>query len=259
MPFADVNGQHLYFEDSGGDGPAVVFSHGFLMDHEMFAPQVAALAPDFRCITWDERGFGQTDATASFSYWDSAADCLALLDHLGIDAAVLAGMSQGGFLSLRAALTAPERVRGLVLIDTQAGVEDPEALPLYQGMHDEWVANGPGNVQDAIAGLILGGDVDHAPWFAKWNAVPRENLTLPFDCLVGRDDITDRVSEISAPAIIFHGDADAAIPMDRAEALCAGLGDCRGIVVVPGAAHASNLSHPDFVNGPLAEFLREVG
>ena len=84
MPFADVNGQHLYFEDSGGDGAAVIFSHGFLMDHEMFEPQVAALAPEFRCITWDERGFGQTEATAPFTYWDSAADCLALLDHLGI-------------------------------------------------------------------------------------------------------------------------------------------------------------------------------
>ena len=55
MPFADVNGQHLYFEDSAGDGPAVVFSHGFLMDHDMFAPQVSALAPEYRCITWDER------------------------------------------------------------------------------------------------------------------------------------------------------------------------------------------------------------
>ena len=258
MPFADVNGQHLYFEDSGGDGPAVVFSHGFLMDHEMFAPQVSALAPEFRSVTWDERGFGDTAATEPFTYWDSAADCLALLDHLGIDAAVLAGMSQGGFLSLRAALTAPERVRGLVLIDTQAGVEDPEALPLYQGMHDEWVTNGPGNVQDAIAGLILGGDVDHASWFAKWNGAPKENLTLPFDCLVGRDDVTDRLSEITAPAIIFHGDADAAIPMARAEELCAGLADCRGIVVVAGAAHAPNLSHPDAVNGPLLEFLRSV-
>jgi pimeloyl-ACP methyl ester carboxylesterase len=258
MPYADVNGQHLYFEDSGGDGPAVVFSHGFLMDHEMFDPQVRALAPDFRCITWDERGFGDTAATGPFTYWDSAADCLALLDHLGIEAAVLAGMSQGGFLSLRAALTAPERVRGLVLIDTQAGVEDPAALPLYQGMHDEWTANGPGNVQDAIAGLILG-PADHAPWFAKWNAAPKENLSLPFDCLVGRDDITDRLPEITAPAIIFHGDADAAIPMDKAEELCTGLADCRGIIVVEGAAHAPNLSHPDAVNGPLLEFLREVG
>jgi pimeloyl-ACP methyl ester carboxylesterase len=228
------------------------------MDHEMFAPQVSALTPEFRCITWDERGFGQTPATGPFTYWDSAADCLALLDHLGIDAAVLAGMSQGGFLSLRAALTAPERVRGLVLIDTQSGTEDPEALPLYQGMHDEWVTNGPGNVQDAIAGLILGGDLDHTPWFAKWAASPKENLTHPFDCLVGRDDISDRLGEIAAPAIIFHGDVDVAITMDKAEALCAGLADCRGVVVVEGAAHAANLSHPDAVNGPLLEFLREV-
>ena len=177
MPFADVNGQHLYFEDSGGDGAAVIFSHGFLMDHEMFEPQVAALAPEFRCITWDERGFGQTEATAPFTYWDSAADCLALLDHLGISTAVLAGMSQGGFFTLRAALTAPERVRGLVLIDTQAGVEDPEALPLYQGMNDEWVTNGPGNVQDGIAALILG-SADHAPWFAKWTRGTEGELGL---------------------------------------------------------------------------------
>jgi pimeloyl-ACP methyl ester carboxylesterase len=258
MPYADVNGQHLYFEDSGGDGPPVVLSHGFLMDHEMFAPQLDALAPEFRCVTWDERGFGATPATGPFTFWDSAADCLALMDHLRIDAAVLAGMSQGGFLSLRAALTAPERVRGLVLIDTQSGTEDPEALPLYQGMHDEWVTNGPGNVQDAIAGLVLGPDVDHAPWLAKWNAAPKENLTLPFECLVGRDDITDRLSEITAPAIIFHGDADAAISMPRAEELCAGLADCRGVVVVEGAAHAPNLSHADAVNGPLLEFLRQI-
>ena len=94
MPFAEVNGQHIFFEDSGGSGAPVIFSHGFLMDHEMFAPQVEALAGEFRCITWDERGFGQTPASGPFTYYDSAADCLALLDHLGIDQAVLAGMSR---------------------------------------------------------------------------------------------------------------------------------------------------------------------
>src|SRR3954451_22242566 len=107
MPFADVNGQHIYFEDSGGDGAAVIFSHGFLMDHEMFEPQVAALSDEFRCISWDERGFGQTEANADFTYWDSADDALALLSHLGVDRAFVVGMSQGGFLSLRAALRAP--------------------------------------------------------------------------------------------------------------------------------------------------------
>jgi len=259
MPFADVNGQHLYYEDSGGSGPAVVFSHGFLMDHEMFAPQVEALSDEFRCITWDERGFGSTPATAPFTYYDSAADCLALLDHLGLDQSVLAGMSQGGFLSLRAALTAPERVKALVLIDTQSGIEDEAVAPAYEAMHDDWVANGPVNVQDVIAGLIIGAGIDPAPWLAKWNAAPPENLTFPFRCLMGRDDITDRIGAISCPAIVFHGDEDQAIPMSKADALSEALPNCEGVVVVKGAPHASNLSHPEQVNGPLREFLAKHG
>jgi len=90
MPHAVVNDQRIYFEDTGGDGPAVVLAHGFLMDHEMFAPQVAALREAYRVITWDERGFGQTQYDGQpFDYWDSAADCLGLLDHLGIERAVV--------------------------------------------------------------------------------------------------------------------------------------------------------------------------
>ena len=107
MPFADVNDQHIYFEDSGGEGPVVIFSHGFLMDHEMFESQVAALAGEFRCITWDERGFGNTAARGAFTYWDSADDALALLDSLGVEQAFFVGMSQGGFIALRAALRSP--------------------------------------------------------------------------------------------------------------------------------------------------------
>jgi len=259
MPVAEVNGQHIYYEDSGGRGAPVIFSHGFLMDHEMFAPQVEALSDEFRCITWDERGFGSTPVTSPFNFYDSAADCLAVLDHLGIEQATLAGMSQGGFLSLRAALSAPERVKALVLIDTQAGVEDPAALAGYNLLRDEWLANGPANVQGTIAGLILGAGVDPTPWFAKWAVLPRDGFALAFQCLAERDDITARLDEITCPAIIFHGDADQAIGMDRAEALQAGLADCEQVVVVKGAAHAGNLSHPDQVNGPLLEFLRKHG
>ena len=133
MAYAEVNGQRLYYEDSGGDGPPVILGHGFLMDHEMFAPQVAALAPEFRVITWDERGFGLTEFDDKpFTYWDSADDCLGLLTHLGIDRAVVGGMSQGGFLSMRAALTAPERVKALVLLGTQSGKESEDVLAGYR-------------------------------------------------------------------------------------------------------------------------------
>jgi 3-oxoadipate enol-lactonase len=257
VPVAEINDHPLYFEDTGGSGPPVVFSHGFLMDHTMFQPQVEALRDTYRVITWDERGFGATPATEPFTYWDSADDVLALLTHLGIERAVLGGMSQGGFLSLRAAIRAPERVKALVLIDTQAGTEDPAALPGFEGMNAEWKANGPGAVQDGIAALILGPDVDPAPWYAKWAAAPRDVLELPFQCLIGRDDITDRLGEISCPAIIFHGDVDEAIPMARAEVLHAGLSGCDELVVVKGAAHAANLSHPEQVDGPLRAFLQQ--
>jgi pimeloyl-ACP methyl ester carboxylesterase len=258
MSFADVNGQHIYFEDSGGDGPAVLFSHGFLMDHEMFVHQVAALSGEFRCITWDERGFGQTEANGDFTYWDSADDALALLTHLGIERAFFVGMSQGGFLSMRAALRAPERVLGLGLIDTQSGPEPEEARPVYDAMTDEWLANGASDdLAGAVAGIILSPGNDLAPWIAKWQARPREFIREPYGALIGREDISDRLPEITAPAIVFHGEADAAIPMERAEQLLTELPKCEELVRIPGAGHASNLSHPDAVNGPLAAFLRK--
>ena len=256
MPVADVNGHSLYFEDTGGNDPAVVLSHGFLMDHEMFAPQISALSGDFRMITWDQRGFGQTPAGGPFTCWDSAADVLGLLDHLGIEQAALVGMSQGGFLSLRAALTAPERVKALALIDTQAGTEDPAARPAFEAINAEWNANGPAAVQDAVAGIILGPGNAWDPWFAKWAAAPRDSLDEPLRCLFDREDITDRLVEIACPAIVIHGDADQAIPLARAEILAQGLAGCESLVVVAGGPHACNLSHPDQVNGPLSDFLR---
>lgn len=259
MAYAEVNGQELYYEDSGGDGPVVLFSHGFLMDADMFAPQVEALAPEFRCVAWDQRGFGRTRYDAApFTYWDSAADAIGLLDALGLARAVLAGMSQGGFLSLRAALTEPNRVRGLVLLDTQAGTEDEANVPAYEAMVGDWEANGPVNVGPTVAGLIIGSPEHERPWLAKWEERPRDALRRPFETLMGRDDVTDRLGEIGAPALVVHGVADQAITMDRAELLCERLTDCRGLVKVEGAAHAANLTHPEAVNPALREFLVDL-
>jgi 3-oxoadipate enol-lactonase len=258
MPYANVNGQRIYFEDSGGSGAPVILAHGFLMDHEMFAPQVAALAPEFRVVTWDERGFGQTDWDGKpFTYWDSASDCLGLLDHLGIDRAVVGGMSQGGFLSLRAALTAPERVRALVLLDTSADVDTPETIAANQGMLDMWLSVGPvDQLANAVAALIINDPVENARWIAKWRQRPKELIAESGRCLATRDDISPRLAEIACPAIAIHGEADNALTIDRAEAMAAALPGCGEVVRIPRAAHAANLTHPDLVNPPLLEFLR---
>ena len=260
MPHANVNGQRIYFEDTGGEAAPVILAHGFLMDHEMFAPQVAALAPEFRVVTWDERGFGLTEFDGEpFTYWDSAHDCLALLDHLDIRRAVVGGMSQGGFLSLRAALAAPERVRALVLLDTAADVDTPETLAGHQGMIDMWLAEGPVDaLAEGVATIIINEPVENARWIAKWRLRPKEFLAEPGRCLTSRDDISPRLGEITCPAIVIHGEEDTGITIDRAEAMASGLPGCSEAVRIPGASHAANLTHPDLVNPPLLEFLRSL-
>lgn len=254
MQTAELNGTTIAYTDTGGKGPAVVLSHGFLMDHSMFDAQVEALRAEHRVITWDERGFGGTRATGDFTYWDSARDVLALMDHLGIDSAVVGGMSQGGFLSLRVALTAPERVSALILIDTQAGTEDPATVEPYNQLHAAWVEHGSVAVQDVIASIILGPG-EWADWFEKWSRLEADQFTAAFRCLMHRDDITDRLGEISCPALIVHGTADVAIPMEKAEILRDRIAGPTVLVPIEGGPHAANMTHPDEVNSAILRFL----
>lgn len=256
---AELNGTTVTYTDSGPvpGGPTVIFSHGLLMDHTMFAPQVAAFADRARVIAWDERAHGGTRSPGPFSYWDSAADLWALLDHLGVERAVLAGMSQGGFLSLRAALSRPERTQALILMGSQAGVEDAEKQASYDLLHEVWMTQGPAPVQEIVASIILG-DGDWTGWYAKWSmwaeAYPGE-FTHAFRCLSDRDDITGRLGEITCPSLVIHGTADAAIPMERAEQMAAGLGGSVAMVRVDGGTHAVNLTHPEPVNEAIDAFL----
>lgn len=258
MPHVDLNGQKIFYEDTGGEGPPIILAHGFLMDLTMFDPQVSVLAPEFRVIRFDARGFGRTQSDGNrFSYWDSAEDCIRLLDHLGIERAVVGGMSQGGFLALRAALKWPDRVKALVLISTQAGVDDAETFAGYRAMLEAWRQQGPIDpIVHPIAGLILGAPEHWEPWVSMWRKIPVEPLVAPTLALIERDDITDRLGQIEQPAIVFHGDADSAISIERGRLLADKLPHCKAFVPVAGAAHAPNLTHADQVNPPLLAFLR---
>jgi pimeloyl-ACP methyl ester carboxylesterase len=254
MKTAQLNGTTIAYTDTGGDLPPVILSHGFLMDHSMFDAQVAALSATHRVITWDERGFGGTRATGDFTYWDSANDVLALMDHLGIGSSVVGGMSQGGFLSLRVALSAPERVTALILLDTQAGTEDPATVEPYNQLHAAWVEHGSVAVQDVIAGIILGPG-EWTDWYDKWSRLEPDQFTAAFRCLMHRDDITNRLGEITCPALIVHGTADVAIPMEKAEILRANIAGPTTLVAVDGGPHAANMTHPAEVNEAILRFL----
>lgn len=120
MAHFEHDGARIHYEDSGGDGPPILWSHGFLMDHTMFDPQVEGL-DGYRHIRWDERGFGATESSGPFTYWDSAEDAIALLDHLGIDRAHLMGACVGCSSVAAFTVAQPERVRSMVLYSPAGG------------------------------------------------------------------------------------------------------------------------------------------
>jgi len=261
MPLHQVNGQWINYEDTGGDLVPIVLAHGLLMDREMFAPQIEAAKVGTRFITWDARCHGDTENTDDpFSYWDLADDLKGLLDLLGIERAVVGGMSQGGFVALRFALKYPERVSALILLGTQAGVEDPEKVATYQVMLDVWEADGLNDqLARTIAAIVLGNEWRGSDeWIAKWYQKPRSLLRQAFQTLVSRDDIHHRLGEIKTPALVIHGTADAAIDIEEAHRLCSDLADCQQFVAIEGGGHACNLTHPKLVNLAIQQFLADL-
>ena len=256
MPIAKTTGQSINYTDSGGGPPVLSFSHGFFLDLTMFDAQVAALSGTCRCIAWDERGFGGTPVTGPFTYWDSADDAVALLDHLGIDQAVFVGMSQGGFLSLRAALTHRDRVRAIVLIGSESGVNTPEEITGYEEVMAHWQSGEPlGDVGDLVGNLVLGDPELIAKWQAIWDARDRSTVAYPAQTLLSREDITHRLGQIRCPVLLIHGEDDQANTMDKAKVIEAALPDCRGLVRIDGAGHAPNMTHPETVNAAIQRFV----
>jgi 3-oxoadipate enol-lactonase len=261
MPLQLINGQWINYEDTGGHLGPVVLAHGLLMDQEMFAPQIEALDPGCRVITWDARCHGLTETTRDpFTYWDLADDLKGLLDHLDIERAVIGGMSQGGSVALRFALQHPERVSALILIATHAGIEDARIAAIYAGILDAWESDGlDDQLAEKIAALVLGsGWTGREEWIAKWRQWPRSLLHRAFQTHLAGEDIQHRLGGIKAPALVIHGTADGATPMERAQKLCSDLSNSQQLVVIEGGGHACNLTHPDLVNRAVGLFLVEL-
>ena len=256
MPYVTANGMNIFYEDTGGNGPTLIFSHGLLMDRSMFLPQIEHLRRTHRCISWDQRGFGRTGPVdRSFTYWTSAEDVLSVMTALDIQRATLIGLSQGGFLSMRAALLAPQRITALVLLATRSGIDDPQTIDNFRALSAEWKNHGSVNVQGMLEKVLLGPDVDPEPWVTNWRAMGRDDMSYPLDALIGRDDITAKLESLTCPSIVIHGTADIAIDIEYSRQLARNLPACTGLSEIEGAGHAVNLARADRVTSAINEFL----
>ncbi len=259
MPIAEINGQGIYYEDSGGDKPAVMFLHGFLFDHTMFDPQVAYLKDAYRCVRFDARALGQTRWDGKpFTLNDTAADAIALLDHLGIARAAFVGMSQGGYALVRIARRYPDRVTAAVFLSTYNGVDTDDVKEVYRSMRDGFASDAKEGVIGTFAHLFLGADQalrDY--WVPRWQATPDTNVFHGMNALIDREDVpASDVAQITMPTYVMHGDADQGIyPVMAETTLFKVLPNVKGMHLIPGGTHAANLVNPDATNPALKAFL----
>ena len=253
MPKAPVNGIELYYE-SHGSGPAIVFAHGRGGNHISWWQQVARFSGEYRCITFDHRGWGQSYAEYGSSLRENfAADLVALLDYLGIEETFLVAQSMGGFCCLEFALAHPERTLGLVLGDTTGGVAT-------QGVLTELAKTNP---PDGVARSLAAGFIAEQPALTfLYQQIQGLNPERGEDGVISgfrREDGRQEADFFGwqTPTLLIVGDQDAIFPPSVIAEAQKTIPGSR-MEVVAGAAHSTHFEKADEFNALLFGFLTGV-
>jgi 3-oxoadipate enol-lactonase len=260
MPDIEREGIRFHFEDVGS-GPPVVLGHSFLCSGEMWASQIEPLAERYRVINIDARGHGRSGKlSVPFDLYDMVADVVAVLDALEIERAVWAGLSIGGMVAMRAAVTVPVRVSGLILVDTHAGAETLYKKLKYRAMGLGVKTFGTGPFLPEISKLMFGSTTRREnsalvdDWQQRFASVDVPSMILGIGVLVRRDSVVDRLPQIEVPSLVIVGDEDVSLPPPCSREIASALPNS-SLVLVPESGHLSALEQPDAVTGAILSFL----
>ena len=257
MPYAVVNGVRLHYALEG-EGPTVVLLHAVGLDLTCWDAQAPALRPKFRVLRVDLRGHGRSDVPPPpYTLEGFAEDVHELLGALQLAPAHVIGLSLGGMVAQILALDYPQAVRSLVLADTNSTLP-PDARPAMVERGEAAKRGGMSAVVDTTLARwftpgFLGADVvarcrerlltdDVQAWAASWRAISEL-------------DTEPRLKEVRVPTLVITGEADAAAPVARAQAM-AGLIPGARLDIVAGAPHMAPLERPDLFNAAVLEFLQ---
>jgi len=251
MAKARVNGIEIDYED-GGRGPVVLLSHGYSATGRMWAPQRPALEPHYRLVTWDMRGHGETESPADparYSEELTVGDMRGLLAHLGVERAVIGGLSLGGYVSLAFHCRHPELVRALVICDSGPGYRSADARAAWnQRAHErardletrglDALKTSSREMQEAARRHRSAQGLAHA----ARGMLAQEGST-----------VIDSLPGIAVPTLIIVGDRDTPF-MPPSEYMAKKIPGAR-LEVIADAGHASNLDQPEAFNRILLDFL----
>ncbi len=251
--FTSVKGGRLYHKTTG-PGEPVVFIHGFTLDHRMWQPQVAFFSPHYQVITYDARGFGRSSLpTDPYNHHD---DLALLLQHLGIKAAHVIGLSMGGRITVNFALEHPEMVRSLALLDAAldgyADTVDWNVHAKTQGLeqarrnwlgHELFAATRQNPAAMARINPII---ADYSGWHWLHHDPQAPSNT----------HAKQRLPEIQTPTSVVVGEHDLTYFHNIADSLASGILHSHK-EVIPNVGHMVNLEAPDLVNQLLLNHLEQ--
>jgi len=248
VPRLDRQGVSIHYEDDG-NGVPVLLTHGFTATSRMWDAQVAALADRYRLIRWDMRGHGRSDAPedpASYSHDLTVGDMSAVLDACGIERAVIAGLSLGGFMSMLFNVAHPERVRALVLLDTGPGYKSDTSRAGW----NRYAEDSARALEQRGAASLSGSAEVRAEQHRTLAGLPHVARGM----LVQRDArAIESLPSIAVPTLLLIG-ADDKPFLDGMGYMAAKIPNAR-YEVIDGAGHAVNIDQPERVNAILKEFL----
>lgn len=258
---AEIAGRRISWLQSGAGKP-VVLVHGFPLHAEMWQPQHGAVPHGFTLITPDLRGLGSSSGPPARSLDEHADDLLALLRHLGLERAIIGGLSMGGYVTFALHRKAPQRFAGLVLADTRAEADSEEARAARIEMQDTARRRGVGAVVDAMMPKLIGQTTRQAGTLeprlrAIASGNQAEGVVDALEALRTRPDSTSTLAAIQCPALVIVGAEDTLTPPAVAEGMARAISGAR-LSVLPAAGHVSNLEQPDAFNTALWDFARTL-
>jgi 3-oxoadipate enol-lactonase len=249
-----------HYSDTG-TGLPVVLMHGFANDRTLWRLQ-APLASRYRIIAPDLRGFGSAPPTdgqpvSMDAYGD---DIVKLLDQLGIERAVIGGISLGGYVTMSIALRHPGRVLATVMANTRAIGDNPTQRANRDAMAADVAKRGAIAVVDAFGEKPLRPDCPPAIKAEIRSMNLRQPAAGLISATLGMRDRPDRTAALGSlrvPTLVIHGTADVFIPPADGEAIQRAV-DESTFVNIPGAGHLSNIDSADAFNAALDPFLADV-
>lgn len=238
-----------------------VLLHAFPIGANLWEPQMHSIPAGWRLITPDLRGFGgSTELESIGSMSDYADDLVDLLDELGIARAVVGGLSMGGYATLAFLQRDAERVDGLVLANTRAGADSPEARANRRNMLALLDREGPSGVARDMMPKLLGKttrDTNPEVEATVRRLIKQQSpvaVRAAIHRMMHRPDSTPLLAQIQVPTLVITGDEDELIPIDESRAIANAVGGAT-LVIIPRAGHLSNLEQPDPFNNALTAFL----